>query len=149
MSAAQRKQQSRKNLKDDPEKWEFHLQKERERDKQRREKRKKNCAKSTNKLKMKRLEDAQRQRKYREKKKEGMLNAESPVEDATSSPTIGSYKCPQSFGKAVKRVKRVLPDSPTKKSCGSEETFSGCIARCGETYFYHPKEMPFKELVRK
>lgn len=51
-SSASRKRQSRQKLREDPEKWQIHLEKERERDKLRRVKQKEDCAQNFKKLKV-------------------------------------------------------------------------------------------------
>lgn len=48
-SSASRKRQSRQKLREDPEKWQIHLEKERERDKLRRVKQKEDCARNSKK----------------------------------------------------------------------------------------------------
>lgn len=101
----------RERLKADPDKWKEHLSKEQERDKARR---KKNILRSPNnkrQLKLKRLKDSARQRKHRQEMKE-----KKEVENITLLSPLGSYRCPQTLGKAVHRVKKSLPNSPTKRT---------------------------------
>lgn len=91
-------------------KYQQHLTKERERDKQRRE---------LNKIKERENEEIlaekcknvlERVRKHRKKLKTNSCSTSANISH------IGSYKCRQSFGKAVNRLKKNLPDSPSKTS---------------------------------
>lgn len=102
----------RERLARDKNKKDEYLHKERIRDKTRREIYKTKVCANKNLLKEKRAKDAERQRKCREKKME--KKKEMLLTDSTSN--LGSYKCPQSLGKAVSRIKKTLPKSPQKKS---------------------------------
>lgn len=100
----------RDKIKEDPQKWQLHLEKERARDKKRRENVKKKLE-SHSKLKKEMCERIRnRVRKCREKKKL------VPRQSTPQKSPIGSYTCLQSFGKAVNRLKKVLPESPNKKT---------------------------------
>lgn len=100
----------RSKKKSDDVKWQQHLQNERERDKKRREDDKKKLE-GNMKLKEEQRERIRRRvKKCREKKKKAQLSPISQV-----SP-IGSYKCKQSFGKAINKLKKILPNSPSKKT---------------------------------
>lgn len=99
-------------MKSDDVKWQQHLQNERERDKKRREDDKKELE-GNMKLKEEQRERIRRRvKKCRKKKKKAQLSPISQV-----SP-IGSYKCKQSFGKAINKLKKILPNSPSKKTAG-------------------------------
>lgn len=100
----------RERLKADKDKYQQHLTKERERDKQRRELNKIKEGENEELLAEKRKNVLERVRKHRKK-----LKSNSCSTSANISP-IGSYKCRQSFGKAVNRLKKNLPDSPSKTS---------------------------------
>ena len=60
--------------------------------------------------------DKEKERKmmYRQKKKLAAVSVAESEEVATTS-AIGTYKSPQSFGKALKRSTAALPKSPRKK----------------------------------
>lgn len=116
MSSTKRVAAYREALKQSKDKYDSYLAKERERNRIRREKMKNIIARNT--VAGKQLKDEvkkyerDRKRKYRLKKKTGKqtettLDAESPSKTA--------YSRPQSLGKAVSKVKRALPPSPSKK----------------------------------
>lgn len=90
---------------------EAYLLKERQRDKVRRKKMMAGLLQDSKKLKQKRARDNARQKKCRDKKK---LVAMQQLSQNNKSP-LGSYQCSQSLGKAVSRVKKSLPKSPTKQ----------------------------------
>lgn len=96
----------RENRKKDPEKYAEHLRKERERDAIRRKKKKEELCTEDLKLEQ-RLRVRDRVRAHRAKKKMNEVVCDSP---------IGSYTCLQTFSKAVRKVKKSLPDSPLKKA---------------------------------
>ena len=100
----------RGKLKSNPVKWKQHLEKERERDKIRRLKAKDKVGKNKKLLEESRKKIRKRVRLHRERKKQGIV---SNRDDCTSN--IGSYKCVQSFGRAVNKTKQSLPKSPSKK----------------------------------
>lgn len=95
-----------KRLKADQEKWQLHLNKEKDRDKQRPFR------------KLKEDEDgqllAERRKNVLDRVRKNRKKLKAPVENEQISP-LGSYEYPQSLGRAVKRLKRNLPDSPSKK----------------------------------
>ena len=108
-SVAERSKKFREKLKNNKEKHDAYLEKERERDNKRREKKKDESLASKEITIQRRRQAAERMRLYRERKK---LKAQAPPRKCSN---IGSYNCPQSFGKAVQRVKRSLPSSPRKR----------------------------------
>lgn len=110
-TSAERMRKLRKKLKEDEEKHKSHLQSERERDQKRREEMKTKLKLSVRMRNEKRKKEAERKRKYRQKKK----IIEITERKVTDVSPLGSYKCVQSLGKAVNKVKKCLPSSPTKK----------------------------------
>lgn len=113
---------------DDEDKWKAHLQKERDRDRNRRQKMKEKLLTDPKLIEEAREKARLRKQKSREMKK---LSGISP-NDAEVTSTLGSYKRPQSLGKAVNRVKRLLPCSPSKKKAVVkrliDETFGPSIS---------------------
>lgn len=59
-----------------------------------------------------RQKETERKKRYRQKIKDAKIGAKKI--NSTPNSTLGSYKCPQSLGKAVKRLQNVLPNSPNK-----------------------------------
>jgi hypothetical protein len=111
-TSAQRMRKLREKLKEDKLKYENHKEKERERDRRRRESVKLKVSSSKKSLIDHRRKEAERKRQYRLKLKSALVE-QRELELCTP---LGSYKCPQSLGKAVSRVKKVLPFSPSKKT---------------------------------
>lgn len=112
-TSAERMRKCRQKLKERPEDFKNHLQRERERDKKRREERRKREKLSKRLLNERRRRETERKRLYRERKK---LVTQSTLQESQQSPSfLGSYSCVQTLGKAVNRVKRTLPSSPGKK----------------------------------
>ena len=111
-TSAERMRKLREKLNQDKNKCESFKEKERARDKKRREKMKLVKNLSAKSLMEYRWKETERKRKYRQKIKE---QESRPIGD-TTIPEIGSFKCPQSLGKAVTKVKRVLPFSPRKRT---------------------------------
>lgn len=105
-----RMQKFRDNLKKDPKRHREHLEKERHRDKKRRQAKKLNMDAVS--LEERRKKDRERQRKCQQRKKQ--KNLERICMTATLS--IGSYKCERALKKAVSKVKRSLPQSPSKRT---------------------------------
>lgn len=106
-----RAKQYRERIKADEARRSEYLQNDRERKKAARAKEKQALLKNKTILTNKREKDRLRQQKYRLKKKLEKL----PGNSSSPSSSLGSYKCPQSLGKAVKRLQAGLPMSPTKK----------------------------------
>uniref|UniRef100_A0A6P7F7Z4 Uncharacterized protein LOC114325658 n=1 Tax=Diabrotica virgifera virgifera TaxID=50390 RepID=A0A6P7F7Z4_DIAVI len=114
-TSAERMKKHRQKLKEDKEKYEAHKEKEKTRDKKRRDSLKTRMLHSTKVCKDYKEKERLRKRLYRKKKR--MTEMSNKL--AETSPCVselGSFKRPQSLGKAVKRVKNVLPFSPSKKS---------------------------------
>ncbi|XP_046991851.1 uncharacterized protein LOC124596780 [Schistocerca americana] len=111
-TSAEHMRKLREKLKKDTSKYNVHKEKERERDKRRRENVKMKVSSSGKSLLESRKKETERKRKYRLKLKSVLIEDQSE----TCISQLGSYKCPQSLGKAVSRVKKVLPSSPSKKS---------------------------------
>lgn len=107
MEFSNRMQKCRYKLKQDPEKLRKHLEKERERDKKRRHIKKVSMDKYA--LDEERKRKSERQRKYRNSKRSMELDKIS-----TNCP-IGSYKSKRSLKKAVTKIKKNLPQSPSKR----------------------------------
>ncbi|CAH2086564.1 unnamed protein product [Euphydryas editha] len=102
-------QKYRKKLKENKENYETHLLKERERDKKRRDAKK--ASADAEEIEKRRKRDRERQRALRLKKKNEILYLPT---QSTSSP-IGTYKSKRSFKKAITKIKRSLPASPSKR----------------------------------
>lgn len=102
----------RRKKREDEEKWNEHLTKERER--QKKIYRSKKEVMSDHDLKNLRAKTAAKVQKHRMKKKLGSLLP-------TTSPKKGTYKSPQSFGKAISKVCRTLPKSPSKRKAVIKE----------------------------
>lgn len=96
----------REERKKNQEQWKAYLEKDKLRKRKVREKEKNELTKDKKLLAEKRQKDKERQRLYREKKK--------VIQNGDQSE-LGSYKSPRTLGKAVKRIKNSLPNSPTKK----------------------------------
>lgn len=112
-TSAERMRKLREKLKQDQDKFENYKEKERARDKKRREKLKiKNTLSATSAQEC-RLKEAERKKRYRHKIK---LEAKECTDmlNYTPNSNLGSFKCPQSLGKAVKRLQNVLLASPRK-----------------------------------
>ncbi|XP_063222679.1 uncharacterized protein LOC134531076 isoform X2 [Bacillus rossius redtenbacheri] len=108
MTSTKRSQAFRERLKQDPAKYEAYLIKERERFKLRRDQQKR--IQTDKELKLKRKQDRIRQRKHRENKKSQTVKSNSNV-----LPEKSSYRSNRSLGKAVCKLKRILPHSPGKR----------------------------------
>ncbi|XP_017491555.1 PREDICTED: uncharacterized protein LOC108379712 [Rhagoletis zephyria] len=96
---AERMRKFRQELKSRPEEFKKYLQKERERDKRRRELRKEKkirCYQLSNEM---RCKEAQRKRNYRARIKH--LAQAMDDELSPPSPSLGSYNCAQTLGKAM------------------------------------------------
>lgn len=115
-TACERMRKYRDKLKASKELWEQHLVK----DKMRAKKKRDALKKSTAWVEENREESKKRMRLMRERKK-----AEQSKTDL-SSP-LGSYKSRQSLGKAVKRLKQVLPESPRKKQAVIQKVVSDVL----------------------
>ncbi|XP_046677936.1 uncharacterized protein LOC124365879 [Homalodisca vitripennis] len=100
----------RDQLKADKDKYQQHLSNERQRDKERRQLNKRKEKDDEKLLLERRKRVLERVRNHRNKLK---LNSAASINDTS---LIGSYKCRQSFGKAINRLKKNLPNSPSKKS---------------------------------
>lgn len=111
--ANERMKKSREKKKKDPDKWEAHLEKERQRDKKRRLKKK--AALLTNQKEAVRNRDKIRERVRACRARKKLVTLNSINTNAQQHSPIGTYKCVQTFGKAVNKVKRLLPESPHKK----------------------------------
>lgn len=107
MSSKVRVAKCRQKKKENACKWKVYLEKDKLHKRAFREKEKSILKANANLSLKKKEKDRERQRRYRLKKKSG------DVEDTGSA--IGSYKSPRTLGKAVQRVKSVLPQSPSKK----------------------------------
>lgn len=106
-SAKERMKKYREKMKNNPEKYAEHLQKEKERDLKRREAMKDN----TNLKLISNEKTRDRMRAYRTK-----LKAAKNLDNLAATSPIGSYKCLQSFGKAQRKEKKSLPYSPMKRA---------------------------------
>lgn len=111
-TSAERMRKLREKLKQDQEKFENYKEKERVRDKERREKMKIKNTLSATSAQNCRQKETERKKRYRQKIKDAKIGAKKI--NSTPNSTLGSYKCPQSLGKAVKRLQNVLPNSPNK-----------------------------------
>lgn len=98
----------REKLKKDPAAYQQFLAKERIRDKERREKKKQSFSTNPLALKQQQLKTKERVQKHRQIKKSLAIAAIRPTE-------LGSYSCKQTLGKAFSKVKKSLPESPTKR----------------------------------
>lgn len=98
----------REKIAKNPQKRQEHLERERIRDKFRRERKKESLAQSVRKQLENKRQQAERKRMYRARKKEE-LAAKSEIEEASN------YNCPQTLGKAVKKVLSALPDNASRK----------------------------------
>ncbi|CAH0383441.1 unnamed protein product [Bemisia tabaci] len=103
----------RQKLKGDAAAYQEYLQKERNRDKLRRQKKKLKLAADTKARKEDRRKATDRMRLHRRRKIEAAAAESCKV---TSPPMLGSYSCVQTLGKAVRRIRKTLPDSPRKKA---------------------------------
>lgn len=103
-------QKWRKRLKEDDEKLLAFREKERIRDKKRRQLKKEHLLQNPTSLTAERRKNRLRKRAQRAKKN----NDQNKSSTSNNNEQI-PYKTTQSFGKAVARVKKVLPSSPTKK----------------------------------
>lgn len=109
-SSTQRSKRFREKLKEDEEKLEVYKRKDRERKKREYLKKKHTLAESE-KLRI-RKKKTLRQRQWRaSKKNKDKAHHNQVKKDAT---TAGSFKSPQSLGKAVRKVNKSLPKSPSK-----------------------------------
>ncbi|XP_063241124.1 uncharacterized protein LOC134541539 [Bacillus rossius redtenbacheri] len=108
-----RMEKYRTKLKSDPEKWKQYLMKERERDKARRLQFKEKIGKDKRLKEQNRKKIRDRVRLHRQKLK---LQKSSSSTGTMSESPLGSFKCPQSLGKAVNKVRQMLPSSPSKKA---------------------------------
>lgn len=108
----------RETLKNDPLKWEAHLQKEKNRDALRRKVKKESTSGTSRDarmlMKLTRQRNSNRQRLRRLKKKE-LINKTANDQLLFLTPTKSAYKCPQSRSKAVLRTQRAMPQSPRKR----------------------------------
>lgn len=120
-TAKERLAKLRENRKKDPVKYAEHLRKEKERDAIRRKKKKEETCAEDLKLEQ-RLKVRDRVRACREKKK---LNKNNVVCD---SP-MGSYKCINTFAKAVKKVKNSLPETPLNKAAVIKKVISDVLGQ--------------------
>lgn len=116
MDAKNRKQQQRKKLKENKEKYELHLALERERDRKRRDVKKMLMDKES--LEEKRKNDRERKRKSRQRKKD-----ENQITSVLNTSEIGTFKSQRSLKKAVTKVKRNLPQSPSKRTAVMKQLF--------------------------
>lgn len=87
-------------------------EKNRKRMKALRENFKKECTKNAEKAYEYRKKERERKRAYRLKKSEENIETTNLLD---FNKMRGSYKSPQSFGKAVKKLSNALPKSPKKK----------------------------------
>lgn len=97
-----------KNIKADPERYKAYLEK----DKQRKKKGRKAKVLSSAELAKKRRECRERVRLHRLKKKKSCSTPNKPTGSADEEK---GYKTPQALGKAMGKVKQVLPNSPRKR----------------------------------
>lgn len=106
-----RMEKYRMKIKSDPEKWEEHLQKERQCDKMRRQKSKEKIWNNERVIE-------ENRRKIRERVKKHGSNLKTSKANTLEQHQlpIGTFKCCQSFGKTLNRVKQSLPKSPGKKT---------------------------------
>lgn len=109
----------RERRKLDNEKYSEHLRKKRERDAIRRQKQKEKLDLDEDMKLQQRLKVKVRVQAFRAKKK--ML-----ASNICNSP-IGSYKCVQTFAKAVSKVKKSLPESPLKRSAVVKKVISDVL----------------------
>lgn len=128
----ERMKKSREKKKSDPEKWNAQLEKERERDKQRRIRKKEDLLNNLQEKAINREKVRARVKLCRERKK--LAASTSSFTSKQDSP-IGTYKCVQSFGKAVNKVKRTLPESPHKKSAVLQRIVTDIIGPEGTNLF--------------
>lgn len=114
-------------------KWQEYLRKDQIRNHQNRAKQKDKLSLQTNNnlLLEKRKKDRERQALCRLKKKEKMLALKETGN--TFDSKLGTYKSPRTLGKAIKKVKNVLPKSPGKKQAVVkllvESTFGNKLAK--------------------
>lgn len=110
MSSKLRVQKYRSKLKENSELYSAHLEKERSRDAERRKKKQKDLEKNSKLHSEFKKKESQRKKTYRLKKK---LLARG--NELTQDQLNNSYNCTQTLGKAIKKVKNALPNSPSKK----------------------------------
>lgn len=96
----------RAKKKSDPNQWKEHLEKEKLRQKAIRENQSREIKKNKALLAERRRRDRERQKVCRQRKKSTKEICEGE---------LGSYKSPRTLGKAIRRVKSALPNSPSKK----------------------------------
>ena len=115
-STIERVHNYRKRLKDDPVKYEAYKLKDKKRKQQARKKAKR-IPVCTSDAARKRKLNRERVRRFRCRKKaeERRKNNAKPTEKKEEP----GYKTPQALGKAVGRLKPVLPHSPRKRKAGS------------------------------
>ncbi|XP_050500497.1 uncharacterized protein LOC126880583 isoform X1 [Diabrotica virgifera virgifera] len=113
MDNKEKKKRYFEKLRLDPQRLAAHQEKERQRVKAVRAKERDLFKDRPDILESKRKYETLRKQKQRERKRLAKLGEESNFPSVASE--LGSYKRPQSLGKAVNRVKKVLPDSPSKK----------------------------------
>lgn len=97
----------RAKKKENEAKWNEYLEKDKLRNRVNRTKQKNRISLDSKLLEEKRNKDRERQRLCRLRKKEAKTNV--------TDSKLGTYKSPNTLGKAVKRVKKTLPISPGKK----------------------------------
>lgn len=115
MENKEKKKRYFEKLRSDPQRLAAHREKERERIKSIRSKEKDLLKGRPDILENKRKVETLRKQKQRERKRLAKLEENSNSPDLGLPVELGSYKRPQSLGKAVNRVKKLLPDSPSKK----------------------------------
>ena len=113
-SSTERSRKFREKLKNDAKKLEAHQRKDRERKAKQYAKAKSTMSK--NEKSLMRLKKTEMQQRWRAKKKsQGTGVAERASADSSSATdSAPSFESPQSFGKAVTKVKKSLPHSPSK-----------------------------------
>lgn len=101
----------RARLKENEETRKNYLEKDAARKRIERAKERKRISQDNTLIKIKRKKETERKRKYREKIKSVLKEKKNEK----SFSDLGPYKCRQTLGKALNKVKRVLPQSPARR----------------------------------
>lgn len=113
MDNKEKKKRYFEKLRLDPQRLAAHREKERQRIKAIRTKERDLLKDRPDILENKRKVETLRKQKQRERKRLAKLGENSNCPNVALE--LGSYKRPQSLGKAVNRIKKLLPESPSKK----------------------------------
>ena len=125
--------QYRQRLKDDKQKYEEALQRDREPQRIAYKKKKMSLGQEKKEELMER--NRQKQQRFRDRKKTKKLQS-GPGTNSIETAKRGTYKCPQTFGKALRKAIASLPQSPTKRRAVVQEIMKETLP---EVVFLYPE----------